>query len=169
MYDGELSDDKGHSPTTYAPLTLLSLGSWSNFPQPELRIPAAFEKHPLRIPLQIAVATETALDKVLEVFDGIYGGGNEWQEAPLITPRDILTYARETGASAYMYKGARLEVVEQRARHNQQQALVFNTWCGLVYFYRDMGRRARDDAQKYKHRFANPPPYAPLPLSLLPI
>ncbi len=87
-------------PTTYAPVTMLSLGSWSNFPNPESIIPEAFEEHPLRIPRQIAVVTRTALDKVLEVLDGMYGGGNAWHAAPCITPRDILIYASGAGASA---------------------------------------------------------------------
>ncbi len=133
VYDGESNDEEDPAPATYAPVTMLSLGSWSNFPHPELIVSEAFEEHPLRIPRQIAVATKTALCKVLEVFDGMYGGGNDWQADPHITPRDILKYASETGASAYMYKGSRLEVVEPGSDHHRP-ALVFNTWCGLVYF-----------------------------------
>ncbi len=125
----EFSDEEDQAPTTYAPVTMRSLGSWSNFPRPELITPEAFEEHPLRIPRQIAVVTGTALEKVLEVFDGIYDGDSDWQTAPRITTRDILKYASETGVSAYMYKGSRLEVVEQRPNHHQQ-ALVFNNWCG---------------------------------------
>ena len=77
-----------------APETMRSLGSWSNFPNPELIIPEAFEEHPLRIPHQIAVVTGTALEKVLEVFDGMYGGGTDGQTAPCITTRDIVKYKR---------------------------------------------------------------------------
>ena len=48
-----------------------SLGSWSHLKHPELIVSEAFEKHPLRIPRQIASATATPMERVLAIFDGI--------------------------------------------------------------------------------------------------
>ena len=127
-----------------------SLGSWSLFRCPELIVPEAFVQHPMRIPSQLAAATGKPLEKVMSNFDELLGG-TSWRDDPTcITPRVILQYAEESKASAYMYQGGRLVQFEQRP-NTAELAIVFNIWGGLVYFYKGMGPRARDDAQRKSH------------------
>ena len=123
-----------------------TIGSWSVLPRPDLIVPEAFVDDILRIPRQIAVATDERLEVVLQRFDEIFNGPG-WRELPNITVRDILQYASDSRVSAYMYVGNHLEHVDQRDNH-KKRAVVFVYWCGCVYFYKDMGTIARDEAQK---------------------
>ena len=124
------------------------IGSWSHLPRPDLIVPQAYTDHPLRIPRQLAAATDVALEEVLRRFDEQFNG-TEWRDGDCckLTPGDVLRYGADDGVSTYMYVGSRLARV--KVKHNTNKKLiVFAIWCGRMYFYRGMGTTARDAAQR---------------------
>ncbi len=121
------------------------LGSWSIFRRPDLIVKEAFLRHPMRVPMQIAAATEKPLEKVQAVFDELLGG-TAWRDDPGFTARDIMRYAEFFNVSCYCYWGGRLISVEQRS-NTADTPITFAFWGKHVYLYKGMGPRARDDAQ----------------------
>jgi hypothetical protein len=124
--------------------TFESIGSWSNLRCPHLITPEAFESHRFRVQRQIAAVTGMDLDSVIAQL------AEALPERPAadqhFTLRDILRFAEHINVSAYFYNGRRLHTVEVR-KNNNKSAIVFACWCRLLYFYKGMGPRARDDAQ----------------------
>jgi hypothetical protein len=151
------SDESDNDSGTDVPSTeqfIKSLGSWSHFRCPELIVPEAFETGPCRVLNQIAAATDVPVETVLANFKEIHCE-TDWELDHGFTPREIQKYARHTDVGSYFYIGGRLEMVEL-TRNKHKPAIVFAVFCGLVYLYKGMGERARDDAQGLNNRVLKP-------------
>jgi len=153
----ESDDESAYDSGTDVPSTeqfIKSLGSWSHFRCPELIVPEAFIVGPGRVLNQIAAATSVPVETVLAIFKEM-NCETDWELEHGFTPREILRYAKYTDVGCYVYIGGRLETAEL-ARNKDKPAIVFAVFCGLVYFYKGMGARARDDAQGLQNRVPKP-------------
>lgn len=143
------------------------LGSWSNLPRPDLIVPEAYTDHPLRIPRQLAAATDTTLEAVIKRFDELFNG-TEWRDGGCcrLTAHDIFRYGADVGVSTYMYDGSFLAhfKVQQNAH---QKIIAFARWCGRMYFYRGIGPTVRNQAQNANFDSANKPATKRKPLHTL--
>jgi hypothetical protein len=119
-------------------MAMTMIPSFSCLPWPEKIVLEAFDAGPLRVPKQIAAVLGMSLDDVQLTF-GDALESLEWPP-PKFSEDTIFKVAERLGISCYQFSPflARREVTDSHAR-----SLVFASWDGILYVYRDVANFAR--------------------------